>query len=73
MALHTTYSFARPVLEAAIKAGEYENIRTFKYGDMSVDAGTFHSDSPKYATLDGAAPWYNLSYAVKYTPPPEVH
>jgi hypothetical protein len=70
MALATHYSFSRPVLEAAVRAGKYTNIRTFLYGGMSVDAATFHADAPKYATTDGAVPWNNMSYGVAAPSPP---
>ena len=70
MALATHYSFSRPVLEAAIRAGKYTNIRTFLYGGMSVDSSIFHADSPKYATTDGSVPWNNMSYGVTAPPPP---
>ena len=52
-------------------SGKYANIRTFQYGGMSVDAATYHADGPKYATLDGAASWYNLSHGAAMHLPPK--
>ena len=70
MALSLHFSFSKPALEAAVLAGQYPNIRTFQYGGMSVNSETFHADAPKFATSDGAAPWYNLTYgaSIRCTP-----
>lgn len=62
MALSLHFTYSADVLQADVLAGKYPQIRTFQYGDMG--GGPFvHSDGPKYATTDGAVPWYNLSYA----------
>lgn len=73
MALSLHYSFSRAALEAAVLGGRYANIRTFQYGGMSVNTTTFHADGPKYATLDGAASWYNLTHAAAISSPPICH
>ena len=69
MALSLHFSFSKPALEAAVLAGQYPNIRTFQYGGMSVNSETFHADAPKFATSDGAAPWYNLTYGASISSP----
>ena len=71
MALALHFSFSRPTLEAAVLSGKYANIRTFQYGEMSVDAATYHADGPKYATLDGTVSWYNLSHGAAINLPPK--
>jgi hypothetical protein len=30
---------------------------------MSINTTIYHSDEPKYATTDGSAPWYNITYS----------
>ena len=62
MALSLHYTFSAQTLLEEVQGGNYSNIRIFAYGGMSVSP-SFHADTPKYATTDGTAPWYNLSYA----------
>ena len=69
MALSLHFTFSKPALEAAVLAGQYSNIRTFQYGGMSVNSETFHADAPKFATADGAAPWYNVTYGASISSP----
>jgi hypothetical protein len=62
MALSLHFTYSAEALQAAVLDGKYSQIRTFQYGDMG--GGPFvHSDVPKYATTDGAVPWYNVTYA----------
>ena len=60
-------------LMSALKIGRYRADLTFLRGFYGhFPPSGFHVGSPKYATTDGAAPWFNLSHAAAL-PEPVVH